>query len=190
MPLPEPRLDSVPIASPERARKRTPAVFIAIAVLVLLSPVAENWKSKPVDSFPLSYYPMFSHRRESTFRGNSVVGISPDGTRQVLPYRVIGTGGFNQVRRQVRAQVKAGRGEDLCAQVAARLSRSKDAALRDLHTVQVLRATHDVDAFLAGDRTPLEAEVYAACEVPGRQTAASARTVRFPNSSRSQEVQR
>jgi hypothetical protein len=153
-------------------------------MLVLLSPIAENWKSKPVDSFPLSYYPMFSHRRESTFRGDSIVGISPDGTRQVLPYRVIGTGGFNQVRRQVRAQVKAGRGEDLCAQVAARLSRSKDAALRDLHTVEVLRATHDVDAFLAGDRTPLNSKVYAACEVPGRQHNESTQ------SARSQEVQR
>lgn len=184
MPIPEPRLDPVPIAPPERGRKRAPAVFIAITVLVLLSPILENWKSKPVDSFPLSYYPMFSHRRESTFRGDSIVGISPDGNRQVLPYRVVGTGGFNQVRRQVRAQIKAGRGQELCAQVATRLSRSKDAALRDMHTVEVLRATHDVDGFFAGDRKPLESKVYAACEVPGRPQNESTQSARL------QEVQR
>jgi hypothetical protein len=184
MSIPDSRLDSVPIAPAERARKRAPAVFIAITVLVLLSPIVENWKSKPVDSFPLSYYPMFSHRRESTFRGESIVGIGADGSRHVLPYRVVGTGGFNQVRRQVRAQVKAGRGEDLCASVAARLSRSKDAALREVHTVEVRRATHDVNAFFAGDRTPLKSKVYAACAVPGRQQNETTQSARL------QEVQR
>lgn len=184
MPIPASRLDSVPIAPPERARKRAPAVFIAVTVLVLLSPILENWKTKPVDSFPLSYYPMFSHRRESTFQGESIVGIRGDGTRQVLPYRTIGTGGFNQVRRQVRAKVKAGQGEDLCTQVAARLSRSKDAALREVRSVEVLRATHNVDAFFAGDRTPLKSKVYAACDVPGRQPSETTESARL------QEVQR
>lgn len=183
MPTPELRPDSVPIAPPEHARKRTPAAMIAIAVLVLLSPILENWKQKPVDSFPLSYYPMFSHRRDATFRGDSVVGVSRDGNRQVLSYRLIGTGGFNQVRRQVRAQIKAGRGADLCAQVAGRLSRAKDNALREFHAVEVLRTTHDVDAFFSGNRTPLESKVYAACEVPSRQTTASTQSVRL------QEVQ-
>lgn len=179
MPIPASRLDSVPIAPPERASKRVPAVFIAVTLLVLLSPILENWKTKPVDSFPLSYYPMFSHRRESTFQGDSIVGI-----RQVLPYRVVGTGGFNQVRRQVRAKVKAGQGEDLCTQVAARLSRSKDAALREVRSVEVLRATHNVDAFFAGDRTPLKSKVYAACDVPGRQPSETTESARL------QEVQR
>ncbi len=44
--------------NPEKARA---GLFSLLAVLVVMSPVVQNWRPEPADNFPLSHYPMFSY---------------------------------------------------------------------------------------------------------------------------------
>lgn len=157
-----PHLNSGASPGPNKAG---PAILIAATLLVLLSPIVENWKAKPADSFPLSYFPMFSAQRGSTLTGQSIVGVDGRGQRRVLPYQFAGNGGFNQVRRQVRAKVKAARSEELCATIAKRLRRSRKKDWSQLQTVQVLTVTHDVDKFFARGPSQISEKMHAACAV-------------------------
>jgi len=146
--------------------RRRPALAIAGTLLVLLTPVLENWKARPRDSFPLSYYPMFSHKREATYAAQALVGINADGTRRVLPYQLAGSGGFNEVRRQIRARLKDKKPDALCRQVARRVSRTTRYDLRGVREVMVSTQTHDIAAFFAGKQQPLSEKTHATCVVP------------------------
>lgn len=157
---------SVPLEPERPESRRLPGLLIVLTLLVLLSPAAENWKSKPTDSFPLSYFPMFSAKRSETYSARTIYGVDSSGERIVLPYRFAGSGGFNSVRRQLGVRVREKRAGELCAQVAARVGRSKRREHERIREVRIARETHNVDAFFAGERTPLSEKVYAVCEVP------------------------
>jgi hypothetical protein len=153
--------------------KRMPAVVTAILLLVLLSPILENWKSKPHDSFPLSYFPMFSFRRGSTITGNSLIGMDSEGNRVLLSFRLAGTGGFNQVRRQIAAKLKDKRGAEVCEQVASKVAASRKRSLRDVESVQVISAKHNIDRFFARGDSLTKEKVYATCLVPREASIAT-----------------
>lgn len=157
---------SIQLEQKPSGSRRLPGVLIVCTLAVLLSPVAENWKRKPVDSFPLSYYPMFSAKRAATYSAQTIYGVDGSGKRTVLPYRLAGTGGFNAVRRQLRVHVKEKRAAELCRGVAARLSRSSRRELAGIREIRIATQTHNVDAFFAGERTPLSEKVHAVCEAP------------------------
>ena len=150
--------------------RRLPGLAIVVTLLVLLSPAAENWKRKPQDSFPLSYFPMFTAKRSETYSARTIYGVDSSGERIVLPYRFAGSGGFNSVRRQLGVRVREKRAGELCEQVAARVGRSKKREHKQIREVRIARETHNVDAFFAGELTPLSEKVYAACEAPPKQT--------------------
>src|SRR5262245_64024289 len=75
----------------------------------VLWPIHENWRDRPKDNFPLSYYPMFSSKRDAIETFYYVVGVDAEGKRYYVPYRWISEGGGNQVRHQLRRIIKAGR---------------------------------------------------------------------------------
>src|SRR5262245_18946920 len=86
------------------------AALLSMALIgAVLWPLHENWQSKPKDSFPLSYYPMFSNRRDVVETFYYVLGIDAEGKRYQIPYKMIGEGGSNQVRRQLRKIMNEGR---------------------------------------------------------------------------------
>ncbi len=149
-----------------RPSKRIPALITAFVLLVLLSPLAENWKDKPVDSFPLSHFPMFSAKRAKTFTGNALMGVDADGNRVLLSYRLAGHGGFNQVRRQLASKLKEKQGDEVCQQVAANVAQSRKRSLRQIEAVQIVSAKHQVDRFFARRDSQLSEKVYATCPVP------------------------
>ena len=75
---------------------------LSIVVLgAVFSPVKENWRRKPVDSFPLSYYPMFSHAHSENQTFIYVLGTDDSAGRHYIHYRYCGPGGLNQVRKQL-----------------------------------------------------------------------------------------
>lgn len=152
--------------------KRIAAVVTAVVVVILLSPVLENWREQPRDSFPLSHFPMFSFRRGETYKGNSLVGLDASGRRTLLSYRLAGNGGFNQVRRQIAAKVKDKRGNEVCLTVAEEVARSRKRDLRGVETVQVLAVTHNVDKFFAREDSLVNEKVQATCAVPREQSLA------------------
>ncbi len=108
-----------------RPLDRRLAAAYSIALLgAVLAPIRQNWRSKPrKDGFPLSYYPMFTARRRSTATIHSLVGVCADGRRIRLPHTIAGTGGLNQVRRQIARCVTEGRAEELCERASRELVR-------------------------------------------------------------------
>lgn len=149
-----------------RSSKRIPALVTTMLVLVALSPLAENWKTQPQDSFPLSYFPMFSHRRTDTYAGHALLGVDADGKRSVLSYRLAGHGGFNQVRRQLAAKLKDKQGDQVCQQVASNVAQSRRGSLSGIYSVQVVSQKHDIHRFFARQDSQLTEKVYATCAVP------------------------
>jgi len=127
--------------------------------------VVENWRATPRDGFPLSYYPMFTARRRGRVRVTHLVGYDGEGQRYHLSHRLVGEGGLNQVRRQLRRRALAGEGDDVCRAVAARCGRFRSGRYADLVTVQLVTGEYRLDDYFAGDRAPRQETVHAAVEI-------------------------
>ncbi|NLT25971.1 MAG: hypothetical protein GXX90_04885 [Microbacteriaceae bacterium] len=126
------------------------------------------------DSFPLSTYPMFSADRRGRIVIPHVVGFTADGERVIPHYRHYGSGGHNQVRKQLARDVRQGR----AVEVAQRYADSLAAADRErrggeaaILRVAVVRARYVFDDWFAGDRAPQAESVHAECAVGGTATA-------------------
>jgi len=118
---------------------RIAARFISVLlVLIVLSPVVENWRKKPRDEFPLSYFPMFSEKRRPEMKVTYLVGLDGAGNRHKIPYKFAGNGGLNQVRKQIAAKVRLGEAEDLCGKVAQNLAKRKSKSYADLTEVRIV----------------------------------------------------
>ena len=138
------------------------AGVISIVILgATLAPVIQNFREEPQDSFPLSYYPMFSKKRSSTRRVSYLVGLDAKGNRRVLHYRYAGVGGMNQVRKQIRKQVREDKAEELCAEVAERVARSSRKSLAGIVTVQIVTGRYRMDDYFRGNKAPLSETVEA-----------------------------
>lgn len=142
-----------------------PALIITATLVVVLAPVRNNWERKPQDDFPLSYYPMFSAPRGQKYSSPTLVGWTRDGRRSVVPYTFAGSGGLNEVRRQVRKRIEEHKADALCEKVARRVARSARPAAAEIERLQVITATHNLDAFFHGDKQPLKEKVHAGCPV-------------------------
>ena len=126
----------------------------------ILAPITENWQAKPKDDFPLSYYPMFSYKRGETYSLRYVVGYDANGERYKIPYKVIGTGGFNQVRRQINKRSKRGEGEVLLTQVADRIVGYDKKPYSDLVQLKLVKGTYHFDTyFLTDDKSPIKEKI-------------------------------
>ncbi len=150
---------------------KAPAVVLSLlAVCAVLWPIAENWKQKPNDSFPLSYYPMFSKSRGESTQLSYLVGIDDRGTEHVIRYTYAGTGGFNQVRKQIRKGVHQGNGEQICRRVASRIARKNSGPLSAVKTVFLVTGTFRLDQYFAGNTRPESVSIEAFCDVnrPGK----------------------
>src|SRR5262245_34764942 len=81
-------------------RGKLGAVYFSLAMVgAAMWPIQQNWREKPRDNFPLSYYPMFSAKRDKIETFYYVLGRDAEGGRYYLHYRLIGAGGLNSVRR-------------------------------------------------------------------------------------------
>lgn len=136
------------------------AAFISLSTaIVLFWPVTENLKKKPVDRFPLSYYPMFSHARGTGNTLNYIVGYSKTGMRSYIPYKYIASGGFNQVRRQLNKIVKTKRGSEFLDAVATRMKKKYSAFYNRFTTIEIVRGTFDFDSYYLQNNKKLKEEI-------------------------------
>jgi len=139
---------------------------VSIVVMgIVVSPVAQNWSNAPEDNFPLSYYPMFTKSRDDLVKIIHVVGLDADGNPYRIRYNVLGSGGMNQVRKQLRRQVKAGDADALCRDVAKYLSERKSGPLSRIESVAVVTSSFDLDQFVQGIGSPSRQIVEATCPV-------------------------
>ena len=147
--------------------KRMAGGLSLLMVGAVLWPIVENWRTEPKDSFPLSYFPMFSVKRGKEMRLAYLVGYDAQGRRYPIPYRYAGAGGLNQVRRQLNAIVRTGRAEDLCRRVAAALAGEPVGPLAEVVTVQVVTGRFCFDDYFFGNKEPLAEVVHATWTTKG-----------------------
>ncbi len=157
------RAPAPPLPDPPLFGRRAAGIGSAFVIAAVLFPIAQNWRDRPVDSFPLSYYPMFTLDRPDVVRVDYLVGVDASGARQNLDYKLAGSGGYNQVRRQIRRTVSRDRAQDLCDDVAADIA--DDTAFEDIGTVQVVSGHFSMDAYFGGNKAPARDEVHASATV-------------------------
>src|SRR5437773_2327725 len=81
--------------------KRVAFLSSLVMIGAVLWPVQQNWRKPPHDSFPLSYYPMFSAKREAIETFHYLVGRDAEGKRYLIPHSFASAGGLNAARRQI-----------------------------------------------------------------------------------------
>ena len=122
------------------------------------------------DSFPLSTYPMFSTDRKGRIIVPHVVGITANGERFPLHYRHYGTGGLNQVRKQIARGIRRGDAAHIAQRYADSLATTKRRREADVVQVLVVRSRFIFDDYFADDarpKLPAQETVYAQCPVGG-----------------------
>ncbi|GAA1172941.1 hypothetical protein [Pseudonocardia alaniniphila] len=149
-----------------RGERTRAAVFSAAVLAAVLSPLLQYRRPIPdrVDGFPLSWYPMFSAKRNRQMSVTYAVGVTVDGGRLSLPSGALGTGGVNQVRRQLyRVAVREARPDAYADDLAARIVSSPDWG--NVIRVEVVRTLFDLDHCLTSRRVDGESTVLASAEV-------------------------
>lgn len=150
--------------------------FSALMIGAVLWPIVQNWREHPKDSFPLSYYPMFSLKRADATTVRYLVGVDSRGERHLLSHRYAGTGGLNQVRRQINKIVRGGKADTLAKLVAANVAERNEERYADVVTVQIISGRYRFADFFAGNREPIKERIHASCPVE-RESRAPLRVV-------------
>jgi len=153
-----------PRAVPAAPSKRVAAAMSLLLIVLVASPVLENWKDDPDDSFPLSYYPMFIFDKSDRQRLNYLVGIDAQGNRRFLEFSLVGPGGMNQVRRQMSKLIERKQAPQLCQSVATKVAKS-GRKLADVVQVQIVTGTFRMSSFFGGETSPGAEDVRARCAV-------------------------
>jgi hypothetical protein len=150
----------------QMGRQKLLAVLLSLLMMAtVLLPVTENWQHKPADSFPLSYYPMFSQARNGKTSLTYLVGVDKEGNTHRISYHRAGTGGFNQVRKQI-AKRASRNPQKLCKDIAfAVANRNKKPEIL-IDTVKIVKGSFAFDRFFAaGEQTPERRKEICACAV-------------------------
>lgn len=136
-------------------KQRWAAAFSFLLCAALLWPIRENFREKPRDNFPLSYFPMFSQKRGATYEVYYILGYDAQGEKRYLSHKLAGKGGLNQVRRQLRKYDKKGEGPELARRVAKKIAKSSDESLKDIVSVSFAKGKFNFDQyFLYKNKTP------------------------------------
>lgn len=133
------------------------------------------------DSFPLSTYPMFSADRKGRIVIPHVVGFTAQGERVLPHYSHYGSGGLNQVRKQVARGIRLNNALEIAQQYAdsiakqqsrTRIPTKPEVAERHqreaaITTIAVVRARYIFDDYFAGDKAPAVEVIHAECPIGG-----------------------
>ena len=139
----------------------------AISVALLGAMVSPALRDPPVDSFPLSDYPMFSLGRPSPLLDvTQALGVDAEGTRQALPPLV--SAANREVLQSMmtihRAVAGAPGAAPHCAEVAARVA--ADPIYVDVVAVELATSRFDTVRYLRdGETAPLVRHVHHRCAV-------------------------
>ena len=135
-------------------------IFSFLIAGAVLWPVKENFRKKPADNFPLSYYPMFSFKRGADYTLNYIVGYDGFNKRYYIPYRYYGSGGLNQARRQLNKKVKKNDTGEILKKAVTRIKRKDEPLYTLLKRLELARGTFDFDAyFIGGNKLPKHEQI-------------------------------
>jgi UDP-N-acetylmuramoyl-tripeptide--D-alanyl-D-alanine ligase len=144
-------------------------VLSMVVLGAALLPVQENRSKYPVDSFPLSYYPMFSHAHPEIQTFTYVLATDDSARRHYVHYRHCGSGGLNQVRKQIAKIARYGEKDasELCRAVAGRLAQREPEFFSRLTRVSLVSGEfRPTEYFGAGRKEPISERVHGAFEIP------------------------
>lgn len=135
-------------------------------MLAVVAVVAVAWpvlRRPPVDSFPLSNYPMFTQVRPRSSPVELAVAVTADGSElRLAPALIGGTIEVIHAAATVRRSVAAGRAGELCEEIAGRVEASLGP---EVVAVQVVRDHYDVVDALAHGAAASARDVLASCPV-------------------------
>lgn len=141
------------------------AVSVLLTALVLW-PV---FRDPPVDSFPLSNYPMFSAGRpDPMLTLPHALGVHEDGERTPLsPTIASDNWEVLQSMMIINSAINGGPPTQVsfCLAIAGRVRDSGDDDLGDVVAVELATSTFDTVAYFDGDTAPRERVVHHRCEV-------------------------
>jgi hypothetical protein len=128
--------------------RRRIATLGAAVLGAMLYPVLQNLRPRKeqVDSFPLSYFPMFRQLRKQTVRIIHVVGTDVAGDRHYMPTEILVEDGINTTRHQLNRTVREGRATEYAAALSEKVASAP--ALRHIVRVDIVRGVFDLDACL------------------------------------------
>ncbi|MCB9489661.1 MAG: hypothetical protein H6684_13090 [Deltaproteobacteria bacterium] len=155
----------------ETARRRVP-VFAALLVAAILWPLIEFATPIPEDSFPLSYFPMFSDHQRDTDTLNYVIAEDNKGHRANVPPALVtgGSNSMNLARKQLNKIVD--RGPDamkkLCRKIAKRARRATWKGFRPTR-IRVVTGEYSIREYFAGNKEPLSEVTHVTCKIPRRR---------------------
>jgi hypothetical protein len=144
------------------------ATFLSVTVLaIMLSSVVQNWEARPRDSFPNSYFPMFSAGRGDLHTEHYVTGWDTAGNRWAIHYSNIAPGGsIVRIRREtVATMVRRGQAAQLCRDVSRRIVERNPRALRSVVTLDVVTGTFSLSEYLRGNKAPIAEKTHATCQI-------------------------
>ncbi len=121
------------------------------------------FREPPVDSFPLSNYPMFSKKR-GRLQLDQVIGVGSAGVRP-LPPRAVANEEVMQALVLIRRAVRGGPREAaaLCRRVARNVAPLPE--FSDLRQIQVVTAQYEPLRYFAGSTQPESFRPHATCNV-------------------------
>jgi len=145
-------LDYTPVDAAKQIGMTKPmAVVISVlAGAVVLSPIAQNWREKPRDSFPLSYFPMFSFEQRTEGQVTHFVGYDAKGNRVPIPSYYGGVGGMNQIRKQINKAVRGGHARGICELAARRIVQRNDPRFAQVERVELVTSVHRLNDYFSG----------------------------------------
>jgi hypothetical protein len=154
------------------ARTGGPSLFTVLLLGAILAPIAQDVRpeAERKDSFPFSYYPMFSQDRHGEYVVTYLLGLDQRGDRYMLPHVLAGNAGFNQTRRQINRFLRDGKADVLCGSVARALAEDTDGdepprRNEKIVTVQVVTGTFRLAEYFGGHKAPAAELVRASCPV-------------------------
>lgn len=157
----DPTISGANDASGMSRGKRLAALASVAMIGAVLWPIQENWRKNPHDSFPLSYYPMFSAKRRPIETFNYLVGHDAKGKRYLIRHSFAGHGGLNAVRRQINKKVREDRADDVARMVAKRLADREDGKWSRIVKVDVVTGRYAVDDYFHGRKEPVSEKIKA-----------------------------
>lgn len=125
------------------------AIICVLSLIVVVSPVVENWKEEPKDDFPLSYYPMFTGMRGESAFVHHLYGIDENNNYYPIPHKVIAQrSGFNSFRKTVTKIIKNGQAKKLCSLVSNKLSNLEVEPYNQIKVVKVVTSVINIEEFM------------------------------------------
>ncbi|WP_438009332.1 hypothetical protein WME89_12010 [Sorangium sp. So ce321] len=149
------------------ADRRAYAYGVTAGLLLLM--LAPLFRRPPVDSFPLSTYPMFSWgRHDARTAVERAVGVDSRGGRRPIPPRLVGSEEVLQAKATLAQSIRQGARATraLCRGIAARVAEQSGQA--DLVSVEIRTDTFDAVAFFEGQEAPIDSKLHATCKVGAR----------------------